>query len=85
MLGEGSWLPRRQPPESLPHSLQNGLGFMKDSETQVNVSFILSRNQRREGRGVSVPMSIVFSALFKGQKLLRYPNIYFSGGEKNPH
>lgn len=27
-------------------------------------------------------MSIAFSALFKGQKLLRYPNIYFSGGKK---
>lgn len=31
---------------------------------------------------MSVSMSIAFSALFKGQKLLRYPNIYFSGGKK---
>lgn len=27
-------------------------------------------------------MSIVLSALLKGQKLLRYPNIYFRGGKK---
>lgn len=76
-------LPRRWPPALLLHSLQNGLDFIKDSETQVYISFIvciLKENERRQGCE-SVSMSIVLTVLFKGQKLLIYANVHFSGGK----